>query len=200
MLDFDTCNAARLRRDPAFDGRFFTAVKTTGIYCRPVCPVKQPLTKNVDYYRTAAAAERAGFRPCLRCRPETAPFCPAWNGTGTTVGRALELIEGGMLDHAGVEQLAARLGIGARQLSRLFRRHVGASPVQTAMTVRLQRAKRLLDDADLPISEIAERAGFKSLRRFRAAFLDLYGAPPSEIRRRRSRRPDHAGRSIRARA
>ena len=200
MLDFDTCNAARLRRDPAFDGKFFTAVKTTGIYCRPVCPVKQPLTRNVDYYPTAAAAERAGFRPWLRCRPETAPFCPAWNGTRTTVGRALELIEGGLLDQAGVDDLAARLGIGARQLSRLFRRHVGASPVRTAMTVRLHRANRLLDDADLPISEIARRAGFKSLRRFHAAFLELYGAPPSELRRRRSRRSGDAAESGLARA
>ncbi|WP_306372826.1 Ada metal-binding domain-containing protein [Ruegeria meonggei] len=81
MLDFETCNAARLRRDPSFDGVFFTAVRTTKIYCRPVCPVKHPLTKNVSYYPTAAAAEKAGYRPCLRCRPETAPFSPAWNGT-----------------------------------------------------------------------------------------------------------------------
>ncbi len=89
MLDFATCNAARLRRDPAYDGVFFTAVKTTGIYCRPVCPVKHPMTKNVAFYPSAAAAERDGYRPCLRCRPDTAPFCAAWNGTGATVGRAL---------------------------------------------------------------------------------------------------------------
>ena len=87
-LDFDVCNAARLRRDPAFDGLFFTAVRTTGIYCRPVCPVKQPLDRNVTFYPSAAAAERAGYRPCLRCRPETAPFSPAWNGTRSTVRRA----------------------------------------------------------------------------------------------------------------
>ena len=187
MLDFDTCNAARLRRDPAFDGRFFTAVKTTGIYCRPVCPVKHPLTKNVTFYLSAAAAERDGYRPCLRCRPETAPFCPAWNGTGATVGRALKLIEDGLLDDAGVDELADRLGIGARHLSRLFRRHLGASPVQTAKTFRLQRAKRLLDDTDLQVTEIAYRAGFKSLRHFNAAFVDLYKQPPSGFRRRRSR-------------
>jgi len=185
MLDFGTCNAARLRRDPAYDGLFFTAVKTTRIYCRPVCPVKQPLTKNVTYYPSAAAAEHDGYRPCLRCRPETAPFCPAWNGTRTTVGRALKLIEGGLLDDAGVEELAARLGIGPRHLSRLFRHHVGASPLQVAKTFRLQRAKRLLDATDLPITEIAYRAGFKSLRRFNAAFADLYGQPPSSFRKRK---------------
>jgi AraC family transcriptional regulator of adaptative response / DNA-3-methyladenine glycosylase II len=199
MLDFDTCNAARLRRDPAYDGLFFTAVKTTRIYCRPVCPVKGPLTKNVTFYPSAAAAERDGFRPCLRCRPETAPFCQAWNGTKTTVGRALKLIEGGALDHAGVDQLADRLGIGARHLSRLFRRHLGASPIQIARTFRLQRAKRLLDDTDLPITEIAYRAGFKSLRRFNGAFADLYKRPPSKFRRRRSRTTSHDGKRVYAR-
>jgi AraC family transcriptional regulator of adaptative response / DNA-3-methyladenine glycosylase II len=198
MLDFDTCNAARLRRDPAYDGLFFTAVRTTRIYCRPVCPVKQPLTKNVTFYPSAAAAERDGSRPCLRCRPETAPFCPAWNGTRTTVGCALKLIEDGMLDDAGVDQLAERLGIGARHLSRLFRRHVGASPLRTAKTFRLQRAKRLLDDTDLPMTEIACRAGFKSLRRFNAAFVDLHNRPPSDFRRTRSRTCSREGQSARA--
>lgn len=183
MLDFATCDAARFRRDPAFDGMFFTAVKTTGIYCRPVCPVKQPLSKNVAYYPSAAAAERAGYRPCLRCRPETAPFCAAWNGTRTTVERALKLIESGALDHAGVEALAERVGVGPRHLSRLFQRHVGASPLQTARTMRLQRAKRLLNDTDLPIAEIAFRAGFGSVRRFNTAFLELYGRPPSRLAR-----------------
>ncbi len=200
MLDFETCNAARLRRDPAFDGVFFTAVATTWIYCRPVCPVKQPLTKNVAYYPSAAAAERAGYRPCLRCRPETAPFCPAWNGTKTTVERALKLIEGGVLDDVGVEDLAARLGIGGRHLSRLFQRHLGASPLQVAKTIRLQKAKRLLNDTNLQITEIAYRAGFKSLRRFNAAFADLYKRPPSEIRRRRPRNSNHEGDSHGARA
>ncbi len=198
MLDFDTCNAARLRRDPAYDGLFFTAVRTTRIYCRPVFPVKEPLTKNVTFYPSAAAAERDGYRPCLRCRPETAPFCPAWNGTRTTVGRALKLIEGGVLDNAGVDELAERLGMGARHLSRLFQRHVGASPVQTAKTFRLQRAKRLLDDTDLQITEIAYRAGFKSLRRFNAAFVDLYKQPPSDLRRRRSRTSSYEGKDARA--
>jgi len=184
MLDFETCNRARLRRAPEFDGLFFTAVKTTLIYCRPVCPARQPLTKNVNYYPTAAAAEKAGFRPCLRCRPETAPFSPAWNGTKTTVERALKLIEAGDLDDTSVDRFAERLGITARHLSRLFQRHVGASPTQTAKTFRLQRAKRLLDNTDLPIIDIAHRAGFRSVRRFNAVFFDLYKRPPSQMRRK----------------
>lgn len=183
MLDFETCEEARYKRDPAFDGVFFTAVKTTGIYCRPVCPVKQPLSRNVSYFPSAAAAEAAGYRPCLRCRPEAAPFCPAWNGTRTTVERALALIEEGALDSDCVEALAERLGIGARQLSRLFRRHLGASPTQVAGTVRIQRAKRLLNDTDLPVTEVAFRAGFRSVRRFNAAFRALYGRPPTALRR-----------------
>lgn len=183
MLDFDTCNTARLRRDPDYDGRFFTAVRTTGIYCRPVCPVKQPLTRNVSFFPTAAAAERAGYRPCLRCRPETAPFCPAWNGTRTTVERALRMIEDGALDHATVETLAHRLGIGARHLSRLFLRHLGASPLQAARTLRIGRAKRLIDQTDLPMAEIALQAGFGSIRSFNAAFRNLYGREPSSLRR-----------------
>lgn len=181
MLSFDVCNAARLRRDARYDGRFFTAVRTTRIYCRPVCPVKHPLTRNVTYYPTAAAAEAAGYRPCLRCRPETAPFCPAWNGTRSTVARALKLIDGGALDQHSVAALAEKLGITQRHLARLFERHVGASPQQVATTRRLQRAKRLLDTTDT-MTQIAFRAGFGSLRRFNAAFADLYGRSPSSLR------------------
>ncbi len=183
MLDFETCEAARYRRDPAYDGKFFTAVKTTRIYCRSVCPVKQPLSRNVTYYPTAAAAEQAGYRPCLRCRPETAPFSPAWNGTKTSVDRAMRLINDGALDNGGtVTDLAGRLGMGPRQLSRLFHKHLGASPVQAAKTARLHRAKRLLDDTELSMAEIAEKAGFGSLRRFNAVFRELYGRPPTACR------------------
>jgi AraC family transcriptional regulator, regulatory protein of adaptative response / methylated-DNA-[protein]-cysteine methyltransferase len=191
MLSFEVCNAARLRRDPLYDGRFFTAVKTTRIYCRPVCPAKQPLTRNVTYYPSAAAAEAAGYRPCLRCRPETAPFCPAWNGTRSTVARALKLIDGGALDRTSVAMLADKLGITSRHLARLFERHVGASPQQVAQTRRVQRAKRLLDVTDDSMTEIAFRAGFRSVRRFNAAFLELYGRSPSSLRSasRRSRSP-----------
>src|SRR5436190_4623088 len=160
MLDPEDCERARTRRDRDYDGRFFSGVRTTRIYCRPVCPVRPAQSKNVTFYPSAAAAEAAGFRPCLRCRPETAPFSPAWKGSRTTVERALRLIDGGALDHAPVEALAESLGVGARHLSRLFARHLGASPSQVAKTARVQRAKRLLDETRLPITEIASQAGF----------------------------------------
>jgi AraC family transcriptional regulator of adaptative response/methylated-DNA-[protein]-cysteine methyltransferase len=139
----------------------------------------------VTFYPSAAAAEAAGFRPCLRCRPETAPFSPAWKGTRTTVERALRLIEDGVLDDASVDDLADRLGIGSRHLSRLFQRHLGASPTQVAQTARVQCAKRLLDETDLSMAEIAERSGFGSLRRFNTVFAEVYRRPPTEIRRAR---------------
>lgn len=172
------------RRDPALDGVVFVAVKTTGIYCRPVCRARTPLERNIEFYPSAAAAERAGYRPCLRCRPETAPFCPAWKGTRTTVERALALIEAGALDGRSVEALAERLGIGPRHLSRLFTEHLDASPLQVALSRRIQRAKRLLDDTDLPFALIAERAGFSSPRRMSAAFAQLYGRSPTALRKR----------------
>ncbi len=183
MLNFDICNAARLRRDPDFDGRFFIGVKSTGIYCRPVCPARQPLTKNVIFFPSAPAAEAYGLRPCLRCRPETAPFCPAWMGTGSTVERALKLIEAGALDKGNITQLADRLGIGARHLSRLFSRHIGASPSHTAQTLRVQRAKRLLNKSQMSMAQIAHAAGFNSLRRFNASFNELYGRSPSSLKK-----------------
>jgi len=185
MLDFGECDRARLARDPSYDGRFFTGVRTTGVYCRPVCPA-QPLSKNVCYFPSAAAAETAGFRPCLRCRPETAPFCPAWKGTRATVDRAVHLIVAdGALDEdeACIESLAGRLGVGARQLSRLFARYLNATPIQVAKTARVQRAKRLLDDTELPMTEVAMRAGFRSLRRFNAVFIEVYRRSPTQVRR-----------------
>lgn len=183
MLDFAAQYEAFRRRDPAFDGIVFIAVKTTGVYCRPVCPARTPLARNISFYPSAAAAERAGFRPCLRCRPETAPFCPAWKGTRTTVERALNLIAKGALDEGNVAALSARLGVGPRHLSRLFAHHLDAAPLQVAVSLRVQRAKRLLDDSDLPLEEIAHRAGFAGSRRMRAAFLQLYGQPPSAFRK-----------------
>jgi AraC family transcriptional regulator of adaptative response / DNA-3-methyladenine glycosylase II len=184
-LSFEECERARHARDPAYDGRFFIAVASTRIYCRPVCPARQPLTRNVLYYPSAAAAEAAGYRPCLRCRPETAPHSPAWTGARATVSRALRLIEDGALDGegAGVEQLAERLGIGARHLARLFRRYLGTTPTDAARTARVQRAKRLIDGSDLPMTEIAGRAGFRSLRAFNATFQAVYRMPPSGLRR-----------------
>jgi AraC family transcriptional regulator of adaptative response/methylated-DNA-[protein]-cysteine methyltransferase len=183
MLDFEDCDSARIGRNPAYDGRFFTGVRTTGIYCRPVCPARRAQSKNVEYHPSAAAAEAAGYRPCLRCRPETAPFSAAWKGSLTTVERAMRLINEAALDDAGVDALAERLGIGARHLSRLFKKHVGASPSQVAQTARVQRAKRMIDNTDLAMTEIALVAGFGSLRRFNTVFAAVYKRPPTAIRR-----------------
>jgi AraC family transcriptional regulator of adaptative response / DNA-3-methyladenine glycosylase II len=182
-LDFAHCERIRYSRDAAFDGVIFIAVLTTGIYCRPVCPVRQPLSKNVRYYPTAAAAEADGFRPCLRCRPETAPFTPAWNGTRATVNRALRLIDAGALDEGDVAELADRLGIGSRHLVRLFRKHLGTTPSQVARAMRVQRAKRLIDETTMPMIEIAGRAGFASIRSFNASFREVYRCTPTALRR-----------------
>jgi AraC family transcriptional regulator, regulatory protein of adaptative response / methylated-DNA-[protein]-cysteine methyltransferase len=182
-LDVAACERARVSRDRRFDGQFFSGVRTTRIYCRPVCPVRPAKAENVSFYPSAAAAERAGFRPCLRCRPETAPFSPAWKGSLATVERAVRLIGEGALDRAPVEALAASLGVGGRHLTRLFDKHLGASPSQVAKTARVQRAKRLLDDTGLPMTEIALQAGFRSLRRFNAVFAEVYRCSPTGIRR-----------------
>ncbi len=187
MPDRRECERARVGRNPAYDGRFVSGVRTTGVYCRPVCPVRPARAENVRFFASAAAAEAAGFRPCLRCRPETAPFSAAWKGSRAIVDRAVRLIvRDGALDgaSASVDRLAARVGVGARHLARLFARHLDASPIQVARTARVQRAKRLLDATDVPMTEVALRAGFRSLRRFNAVFAEVYRAAPSEIRRR----------------
>ena len=189
-LDRRRCDRARVARDARFDGRFFTGVLTTRIYCRPTCPVKPAQSRNVVFFPTAAAAERAGFRPCLRCRPESAPGTPAWRGAGATVSRALRLIERGFLDDGkSVEDLAEALGMTPRHLRRLFERHAGASPTAVATTRRVQRAKALVDTTTLPMSAIAFAAGFASIRRFNAAFRAVYRRPPSALRRTRRARP-----------
>ncbi len=180
-LDATTCERARLSRDARFDGRFFIGVKTTGIYCRPVCPVRAPRADNTTFYASAAAAE-AGFRPCLRCRPETAPGTPAWSGTSTTVGRALRLIAEGALDEGSVDALAERLGVGSRHLSRLFMKHLGASPSGVAQTRRLHNAKKLIDATDLPMVQVALSAGYHSIRRFNTHIKNTYGCSPSNLR------------------
>jgi AraC family transcriptional regulator of adaptative response / DNA-3-methyladenine glycosylase II len=182
-LDVAALDRARISRDARFDGKFFIAVKTTGIYCRPICPSRVSKSRNVRYYATAAAAAEAGFRPCLRCRPEAAPGTPAWLGTSAVVRRALRLIDEGILDQASVDELASKLGLGSRHLRRLFLQHVGASPISFAQTRRLQFAKRLLDETSLPITEIALAAGFGSLRRFNTTFLQTYGRSPRELRK-----------------
>jgi AraC family transcriptional regulator of adaptative response/methylated-DNA-[protein]-cysteine methyltransferase len=181
-LDWDVCDRARLARDRTFDGAFFTGVRTTRIYCRPVCPVRPARSANVVFFGSAAAAERAGFRPCLRCRPETAPGSPAWSGTATTVARGMRLIEEGFLDEASVAELADRLGVGPRHLLRLFLRHTGAPPSEIAATRRVQAAKRLIDQTTKGLSDIAFAAGFRSVRRFNDAFRATYGHPPSSFR------------------
>ncbi len=177
---------ARLSRDPRFDGQFFVAVTTTGIYCRPICPANLPSSANVRFFPTAAAAAEAGYRPCLRCRPECAPGTPAWSGTSTTVQRGLRLIAEGALDAGGVEALAERLGVTSRHLRRLFTRHLGASPLAVAHTQRLHFAKTLIDQTSLPMRDIAVAAGFGSTRRFNETFRNTYGRTPRELRRRRA--------------
>ena len=188
-LDHDACYRAICARDPRFDGRLFTGVKTTGIYCRPICPARTPHRDHVVFFPTAAAAQEAGFRPCLRCRPETAPDLGAWRGSSNTVSRALSLIELGALDEAAVDVLAERLGLGERQLRRLFHRHLGASPVAVAQTRRVLLAKQLIHETSLPMTEIALAAGFGSLRRFNETFQSLFQRPPSALRRVRTIAP-----------
>src|SRR5476649_2146125 len=182
-LDHNACYRAVKLRDARFDGRFFTAVKTTKIYCRPVCPARTPLSKNVRFFPTAAAAQEAGFRPCLRCRPETAPDMGAWRGTSNTVSRALALIELGALDDVNLDALADRLGLGERQLRRLFREHLGASPIGVAQTRRVLLAKQLIHETRLPMTEIAFASGFGSVRRFNETFLELFKRAPGELQR-----------------
>jgi len=175
---------ARLSRDARFDGQFFIGVKTTGIYCRPICPAVAPKSENVAFYPSAAAAGEAGFRPCLRCRPECAPGTPAWSGTSTTVRRGLRLISNGALDDGSIEQLAERLGVTSRHLRRLFSKHLGASPLAVAHTQRLHFAKSLIDQTALPLAHIATAAGYGSVRRFNDTFRKTYGRSPRELRRR----------------
>lgn len=181
----DVYERARLSRDARFDGRFYVGVRTTGIYCRPICPANPPKSENVTFYPTAAAASEAGYRPCLRCRPECAPGTPAWAGTSTTVQRGLRLIADGALDDGNVETLADRLGVTSRHLRRLFNQHVGASPLAVAHTQRLHFAKRLLDETSLNMQEISIAAGFGSVRRFNDTFQKTYGRTPRELRRGR---------------
>jgi AraC family transcriptional regulator of adaptative response / DNA-3-methyladenine glycosylase II len=182
-MDFEACRRAFVTRDARFDGRVFAGVKTTGIYCRPICPASTPKAQNMMFFPTAAAAQEAGFRPCLRCRPEASPDLGAWRGTSNTVSRALALIEGGALDGGDVDALAARLGVGERQLRRLFRQHLGAAPITVAQTRRVLLAKQLIQETRLPMAEVAMAAGFGSVRRFNETFQALFGRPPGELRR-----------------
>ncbi len=183
QLTSKECYEAALSRDARFDGEFFVCVKSTGIYCRPVCPALMPRLENCNFVPTAAAAEQTGFRPCLRCRPETAPGSPAWMGTSTTVSRALRLISEGAGDIS-IAGLADRVGIGDRHLRRLFKEQVGAGPKAVAQTERFQLARQLLVETDLSITEVAYASGFKSIRRFNDAIHKAFKRSPGEYRRK----------------
>jgi AraC family transcriptional regulator of adaptative response / DNA-3-methyladenine glycosylase II len=182
-LDLLVCKRARLSRDARFDGKFFIGVVGSMVYCRPICPAPTAKEKNCRYFATAAAAAEAGFRPCLRCRPESSPGTPAWLGTSNTVSRALKLIGESGLENGGMETLAERLGIGARHLRRLFLKHLGATPSAVARTRRLHFSKKLIDETSLPMSHIAMASGFGCVRRFNAAIRTTYKRTPTHIRR-----------------
>ncbi len=182
------CYRALQSRDSRFDGLIFVGVTSTGIYCRPICPARTPKHENCRFYGSAAAAQEAGFRPCLRCRPESAPDLASWRGTSNTVSRALALIADGALDRegAGVEALADRLGIGERQLRRLFQQHLGASPISVAQTRRVLFAKQLIHETRMPMTQVALASGLGSLRRFNEVFQALFHRPPRALRRKTS--------------
>src|SRR6266851_3283444 len=182
-LDWQVCSRARLSRDARFDGKFFIGVLTSRVYCRSICPAPTAKEKNVRYYSSAAAAAEAGFRPCLRCRPECSPGTPAWLGTSNTVSRALRLISESGLEDGGVEGLAERLGVGSRHLRRLFLRHLGATPSAVAQTRRLHFAKKLIDETSLPMNQVALASGFGCVRRFNAGIREVYHRTPTQIRR-----------------
>src|SRR5258707_4656472 len=183
LPDPEICYRALQSRDPRFDGLLFVGVTSTGIYCRPVCPARTAKFENCKFYGSAAAAQDAVFRPCLRCRPETAPDLASWRGTSNTVSRALALIAEGALDGEGngVEKLAERLGLGERQLRRLFLQHLGASPISVAQTRRVLFAKQLVHETRMPMTEVAMASGFGSLRRFNETFQELFHRPPSAL-------------------
>ena len=181
-LDFDTCYRAVLARDPRFDGRFFTAVTSTGIYCRPVCPARTPARANMRFFPHPGAAEAAGFRACRRCRPETSPGSPEWNARADLAARAVRLISAGYVDEHGIAGLAARLAVTQRHLRRLLVAELGTGPLALARTVRLQTARRLLAETSLPITDIAFASGFSSVRQFNATVLESSGRTPSRLR------------------
>ena len=182
-LDSDHCYRALATRDARFDGRFFVGVRSTRIYCRPVCTVRLPRRENCRFFTSAAAAEIEGFRPCLRCRPELAPGLASIDAPTRLAHAALQLIEEGALEERGIEGLAARVGVTSRHLRRIFDAEFGVSPIDYAQTQRLLLAKRLLTDTQLPVIDVALASGFRSVRRFNALFRSRYRMPPSRLRR-----------------
>ena len=183
MLNPEICQKARLSKDPRFDGTFFTAVKTTGIYCRPICPAKTPREDNVLYFASAIEAAIAGYRPCLRCRPDSAPDSPAWKGVNTTLERAIKLIDGGALQEDSLQVLANRLGISDRYLRGLFKKYLGVSPKAYALYQQCLFAKQLLHQTQLPITQVALASGFNSIRRFNDCFQSQLSLTPSQARK-----------------
>ncbi|HBA33747.1 MAG TPA: transcriptional regulator [Gammaproteobacteria bacterium] len=179
----DRYKKARIARDPRFDGKFFVAVITTGIYCRPICPATTPREENVTYFLTAMDAANAGYRPCLRCRPDSAPGSPAWKGVNVTLDRAMKLIDQGTLHDSSIEDLALRLGVSSRYLRQLFKKHLGVSPKAYELYQKCLFAKKLLHQTDLPITQVALASGFKSIRRFNDCFQSQLNLTPSQIRK-----------------
>ncbi|WP_084039831.1 DNA-3-methyladenine glycosylase 2 family protein [Mycobacterium avium] len=186
--DFERCYRAVQSKDARFDGWFVTAVLTTGIYCRPSCPVRPPFARNVRFYPTAAAAQRAGFRACKRCRPDASPGSPEWNVRGDVVARTMRLIADGTVDRDGVGGLAARLGYTTRQLERLLQAEVGAGPLALARAQRAQTARVLIETTELPFGDVAFAAGFSSIRQFNDTVRAVFESPPSVLRRRAAAR------------
>src|SRR6478752_9633682 len=185
-LDFERCYRAVESRDARFDGWFITAVKTTGIYCRPSCPTPvRPKRENVRFYPTAAAAQLAGFRACKRCRPDASPGSPEWNVRGDLVGRAMRLIADGTIDREGVPGLARRLGYSERQVHRSLVAEVGAGPLALARAQRAQTARVLLETTDLPVTDVAFAAGFASVRQFNETVQTVFAMTPSALRKGR---------------
>lgn len=184
--DFDVCYRALCSRDARFDGRFFTAVTSTGIYCRPICPAQTPQVRHVRFYACAAAAEAAGFRACRRCHPEASPGSPEWNIRADLVARALHLIADGVVDIEGVSGLARRLVVSERHLHRELVAEVGVGPLELARSRRAQTARLLIDQTDLSLTTIALTAGFASIRQFNDTIQAAFGCAPSAFRRRES--------------
>ncbi len=180
--DPEACYLALQSRDPRFDGWFVTAVTSTGIYCRPSCPARTPYRRNIRFLATAAAAQRAGFRACKRCRPDATPGSPEWDQRADVVGRAMRLIADGVIDRSGVPGLASRLGYSVRQLERLLLAEVGAGPVALARAQRAQTARILIETTSLPMTEIAFAAGFSSIRQFNDTVRSVFAAQPSALR------------------
>ncbi|HVE50292.1 MAG TPA: DNA-3-methyladenine glycosylase 2 [Casimicrobiaceae bacterium] len=184
LIDPDACWRALATHDPRFDGRFYVGVRSTGVYCRPVCRVRAPKRENCRFYVSAAAAESAGFRPCLRCRPELAPGFAAVDASARFAAAAIALIDDGYLETHSLESLAARIGVTSRHLRRVFATELGVSPIEYAQTARLLLAKRLLTDTSLPVTDVAFASGFASVRRMNALFSKRYRMPPTRVRKR----------------